>query len=99
MSAATSQRPIPLRKRLDVQVQPQTYQGQAYWVLKDPLSLEYFRLRAEEFAIWNLLDGSSTFRQLKEEAERRFAPRKVTYRQLDSLLKMLQLRRQEISEV
>ena len=99
MSAATSQRPIPLRKRLDVQVQPQTYQGQAYWVLKDPLSLEYFRLRAEEFAIWNLLDGSSTFRQLKEEAERRFAPRKVSYRQLESLLNLLHRRRLVISDV
>ena len=76
----------------------QSYQGQRSWVVKDPLSLQYYRLREEEFAIWNLLDGSATLGSIKRDIERQFRPRKITFRQIESLLSLLQQRELVIAE-
>ena len=35
----------------------QHYLGRSYWVVKDPLGLQYFRFQEEEFAILQMLDG------------------------------------------
>ena len=59
---SSASRPLNLRMRSDVTAQRQSYQGRDYWVVKDPISLKYYRFEEEEYAILNLLDGTAQSR-------------------------------------
>ncbi len=79
MSSPSDQIPIPpdqplrLRSRSDLVVSQQVFQGKDHFVLKDPVSLRYFRLQAEEYAIWQLIDGKRTLNEVHAELQQRFA--------------------------
>jgi len=60
------------RFRAEVEVSEQVYDGQPYWVLKDPLSLRYYRFNREEYFIIEQLRRGVTLRQLKEAHRREF---------------------------
>lgn len=51
MSAATLDEPLGVTARNDLTVQPQIFRGRRHWCIKDPVSLAYFHLRDEEYAI------------------------------------------------
>jgi putative peptide zinc metalloprotease protein len=55
--AAPSLGALYIRVRSDLVVTRQTHQDQLYYVIKDPVSLRYFRVKEEEHAIFLLLDG------------------------------------------
>ena len=57
---SSSSRKLPIRKRLDLKARKQRYQGRLYWVVKDPVGLQYYRFEEEEFAILQMLDGQSS---------------------------------------
>jgi len=75
---ASTTRPVTLRRRGDLDVTRQVYQGQAWWVVKDPIALHYFRFRPEEYALLDMLDGRRSLEQLKERFEAEFPPRRIT---------------------
>ena len=75
---SSSQRPLALRMRPDLVVQRQTWQGREYWLVKDPLSLKYFRFEAEEFALLEMLDGRASSDQIRERFAERFAPQRIS---------------------
>ena len=52
-----AQRPLGLRRRPDLLIQPQRYGPEQYWLVKDPVAARYFHLAAEEHAILSMLDG------------------------------------------
>ena len=56
---SSSARPLAIRRRPDLQVTKQRYQGRQYWVVKDPVGLNYFRFQEEEFTLLNWLDGEN----------------------------------------
>ena len=60
------------RIRSDLEINRQTYQGQTYYVLKDPVTLRYFRFQKEEYAIIRALDGSRDLRQVHEVVAKEF---------------------------
>ena len=55
---SSAARPLRLRKRADLQAGRQQYQGTSFWVVKDPLALNYFRFHDEEYALLEMLDAS-----------------------------------------
>ena len=67
-------RPLALRRRPDLTIVPQEYGRHRYWLVKDPVSLEYFHLRDEEYAILEMLDGRTGLAAVKARFEKRFAP-------------------------
>ncbi len=75
---SSTTRSVGLRKRGDLIVTRQIYQGQAWFVVKDPISLHYFRFRPEEYALLEMLDGKVSLEGLKESFEVRFPPRRIT---------------------
>jgi len=79
---SSTTRPVGLRRRGDLLTTRQVYQGQAWWVVKDPISLHYFRFRPEEYALLDMLDGTASLDQLKERFEARFPPRRITVEEL-----------------
>ncbi len=86
---SASARPLALRMRPDLTAQRQQYQGAGYWVIKEPVGLNYFRFHDEEYAILQLLDGKASMDQIKERFEADFAPHKITHAELQQFIGML----------
>ena len=47
--------------RGDLLIIQQIFEGRTYYVIKDPVSLQYFRLTAEDYYLATLFDGRRTF--------------------------------------
>ncbi|MBN2578096.1 MAG: biotin/lipoyl-binding protein [Pirellulales bacterium] len=86
---SSSARKLTLRKRPDLSARRQHYLGRTYWVVKDPVGLQYFRFQEEEFAILNMLDGETSLDEIKERFEAEFPPQKITLEELQHFLGML----------
>lgn len=84
--AGTSSRPCPLRARADLVVRAAGYEGQPYWLVKDPLALEYHRLHPAQYAILNLLDGTRSLEQVQAAYLRQFPTQRISLPELQSLL-------------
>ncbi len=83
---ASSSRPLPLRVRPDLTARQHTYQGCGYWVVKEPLGLNYFRFQEEEYAILHMLDGKTSLQEIKDRFEKEFAPQKISFTDLQQFI-------------
>ena len=86
---SSSSRPLTVRKRPDLTAARHHYQGRGYWVVKEPVGLQYFRFHDEEYFILGLLDGHVSLQQIKDGFEQRFAPQKITFGDLQQFIGML----------
>lgn len=86
---SSSSRALTVRKRPDLSANRQRYQGTGYWVVKEPVGLQYFRFHDEEYYILNMLDGHVSLQQIKDGFEARFAPQKITFGDLQQFIGML----------
>jgi len=72
-----AERPIALRRRRDLIIVEQQFRGERHWIVKDPLTLRFARLREFEYAMFNALDGRIGIAELVELFETRFAPQRI----------------------
>ena len=86
---SSSSRPLSVRKRPDLRSSRHLYQGTGYWVVKEPVGLQYFRFHEEEYFILQMLDGHVSLEQIKEGFEAKFAPQKITFGDLQQFIGML----------
>jgi putative peptide zinc metalloprotease protein len=86
---SSTSRPLTLRMRPDLNARRHRYHGRTFWVVKEPVGLNYFRFHDEEFAILCMLDGRSSLDDIKEEFETQFTPQKITYHDLLQFVGML----------
>ncbi|QDU26105.1 Putative peptide zinc metalloprotease protein YydH [Anatilimnocola aggregata] len=86
---SSTSRPLLLRMRPDLQARRHRYRGQTFWVIKEPVGLNYFRFHEEEYAILCMLDGLTSLETIKEQFESQFAPQKITYTDLLQFVGML----------
>ncbi len=86
---SSSSRRLPIRKRPDLSARRQRYQGRIYWVVKEPVGLNYFRFEEEEFAILNMLDGESSLDEIVERFEAEFPPQTIRVEELQQFIGML----------
>jgi putative peptide zinc metalloprotease protein len=70
--------------RTDLHVEHQRHQGRSCYVVKDPLALAYFRLSEEDFSILQMLDGRTSYRQIRERIAA--VDQNMTPRELQSLV-------------
>lgn len=75
-----------MRKRCDLSARRQHYLGRSYWVVKEPVGLNYFRFQEEEYAILQWLDGHTSLDEIKERFEAEFPPQKITLEELQQFL-------------
>lgn len=73
----TFDRPLALRCRRDLIVVEQRFRGEPYWIVKDPLTLRFARLREFEYVILSALDGHKGISELVAMFEARFAPQRI----------------------
>lgn len=86
---SSSSRKLPIRMRPDLRARQHRYQGRIYWVVKDPVGLQYFRFEEEEFAILQMLDGESSLDEVAERFEREFPPQTIRVEELQQFIGML----------
>jgi len=77
MTSSTA-RPLRLRVRADLEFIPQQYEGRKWWLVKDPLTLKFYRFADEELALLKMLDGKSSLDAICRRYERRFPPQQIS---------------------
>ena len=83
---STTQRPVPLRARKDLEIEQIEYRGVPFPVVKDPVGLKYYRLQPEQYATLILLDGKLSLRDLRDQLLSRFPTLHVTPRDVQGLV-------------
>jgi putative peptide zinc metalloprotease protein len=86
---SSSARKLAMRKRPDLTARQHRYQGRVYWVVKEPVGLNYFRFQEEEFAILQMLDGYTSLDEIKDAFEAQFPPQKIGIEELQQFIGML----------
>jgi putative peptide zinc metalloprotease protein len=83
---SSSSRKLPIRMRPDLRARQHRYQGRVYWVVKDPVGLQYYRFEEEEFAILQMLDGDSSLDEIAHGFERDFPPQTIRIEELQQFV-------------
>lgn len=74
---------LKLRLRGDLTITPQKYEGRTYYVVKDPVSLRYYRFKEQEHFLIRLMDGTHTLDESQKAFEERFRPDRLTLEDLE----------------
>src|SRR5437763_13669105 len=74
---------VRLRLRRDLSIAPQKYEGRTYYVVKDPVSLRYYRFKEQEQFLIKLMDGTHTLDDAQKQFEDRFRPERLTLEDLE----------------
>lgn len=74
---------VRLRRRGDLGITQQKYEGKTYYVIKDPVSLRYYRFKEQENFLLTLMDGKHTLDQAQKDFEQRFRPERLTLEDLE----------------
>lgn len=82
-------RSLPLQRRADLVADRILYGREPYWVVKDPLSVRFVRLREPEYAILQMLDGRRSRDEVTAEFEARFPPQRLPSDELEAFLSKL----------
>jgi putative peptide zinc metalloprotease protein len=85
----SAMRPLQVRCRPDLEAKRHLYHGRSYWVVKEPVGLNYFRFHDEEYAILQMLDGKTSLQQIKDRFQAEFAPQRITLQDLQQFIGML----------
>src|SRR5438128_8401430 len=74
---------VRLLMRKDLAIAPQKYEGRTYYVVKDPVSMRYYRFKEQEHFLIGLMDGSFTLDDAQKAYEKRFRPERLTLEDLE----------------
>src|SRR5437870_13567210 len=74
---------VRLRLRSDLDIAPHRYEGRTYYIVKDPVSLRYYRFKEQEHYLIQLMDGKHTLDDAQKAFEKRFRPERLTLEDLE----------------
>jgi putative peptide zinc metalloprotease protein len=74
---------VRIRLRADLIIVPQTFEGRRLYVIKDPVSLSYFRFRAREHFLLGLMDGKNTLEDIQKTFESNFRPDRLSLEEVE----------------
>ncbi len=77
------------RLRPDATVVEQTFRGRTYYVLKDPVSLQFYRVADTEREVIDRLDGEHTLDDIQQHLEQKFGAEAPAFRELARFVLML----------
>src|SRR5919202_2200866 len=75
--------------RSDLGIEAQKYEGRTYFVLKDPVSLRYYRLKENEHFLLQFLDGKHTLEDAQKAYEKRYRPDRLRLEDLEHFAQQL----------
>ena len=77
------------RVRRELEGTAQIFEHEPYWVIKDPLSLRYYRFSREEYFIFARLQKGVTLEELKESHLQEFRGAPLTNQEIGEFVRML----------
>src|SRR3954454_24051673 len=80
---------VKIRLRVDLDIAPQKYEGRTYWVVKDPVSMRYYRFKEQEHFLLQYMDGAHTLDEAQKEYENRFRPERLKLDDLEHFAQQL----------
>src|SRR5436190_13618025 len=80
---------VRLRARPDLNITPQKYEGKTCYVVKDPVSLKYYRFNDQEYFVVQHFDGKHTLEETQKAFERKFRPHRLTLEDLEAFSQQL----------
>src|SRR5215470_19553910 len=80
---------VRIRLRGELAIDPQKFEGRTYYVVKDPVSLRYYRFKEQEHFLLGFMDGSRTLDDAQKEYEKRFRPERLTLEDLEAFAQQL----------
>lgn len=83
---SSSSRPLGVRMRPDLVAKKQKYHGRVYWVIKEPIGLNYYRFEEEEYAILKMLDGVTSLDEVATQFEKDFPPQTIRVEELQQFI-------------
>lgn len=82
-------RKIKVRIRPDLSITRHRYAGQTFFVVKDPVSLRYYRFREEELFLLQQLDGKRTLDDVRHAFVEKFRPQRISVTELEKFVGQL----------
>src|SRR5713101_5441773 len=80
---------VKVRLRGDLVIAPQKYEGRTYYVVKDPVSLRYYRFKEHEHFVIQHLDGTTSLDEAQKEFEKRYRPERMKLEDLEAFAQQL----------
>src|SRR5262245_34087915 len=80
---------VRLRLRTDLAISEQKYEGRTYYVVKDPVTLRYYRFKEQEHFLLGFMDGKRTLDEAQQQYEKRFRPERLTLEDLEHFAQQL----------
>ena len=80
---------VRVRLRRDLAIEAQKYEGRTYHVVKDPVSLRYYRLKDNEYFLLKYLDGKRTLEDAQKEYEIRYRPDRLKLEDVEAFAQQL----------
>src|SRR5690242_18785443 len=80
---------VKVRLRPDLSIEPRKYEGRTYWVIKDPVSLRYYRLKDNEHFLLQFMDGKQTLDEAQKSYEKRYRPERLKLEDLEGFAQQL----------
>ncbi|MFL5331035.1 MAG: site-2 protease family protein [Gemmataceae bacterium] len=80
---------VRLRARPDLNITPQKYEGKTCYVVKDPVSLKYYRFNDQEYFVVSHFDGKHTLEDTQKDFEKNFRPHRLTLEDLEAFSQQL----------
>lgn len=82
-------RQVRVRLRPNLDINRHDGASQTYYVLKDPISLNYFRLEEGQRFVVGMMDGKHTLADIQREFEKRFRPERLSLEELEAFAQQL----------
>ncbi len=80
---------VKIRLRGDLRIEPQKYEGKTFYVVKDPVSLRYYRLKDHENFLLGFLDGEHTLDDAQKAYEQHYRPDRLKLEDLEAFAQQL----------
>ncbi|HQR06972.1 MAG TPA: HlyD family efflux transporter periplasmic adaptor subunit [Gemmatales bacterium] len=80
---------VRVRLRPDLDLAPHKYEGKTFYVVKDPVSLRYYRFKEHERFLLDYMDGAKTLDDAQKAFEQRFRPERLTLEDLEAFTSQL----------
>ncbi|HMP02113.1 MAG TPA: HlyD family efflux transporter periplasmic adaptor subunit [Gemmatales bacterium] len=89
LSELERRKQVRIRLRPDLDFILQKYEGKSFHVVKDPVSMRYYRFKEHEQFLLGFLDGTHTLEDAQKAFEARFRPERLTLEDLESFTSQL----------
>lgn len=80
---------VRVRLRPDIVVDRHRYEGRSYYVIKDPVSLRYYRLKENEHFLLQFMDGKRTLADAQKAYEAHYRPDRLRLEDMEAFAQQL----------